>query len=81
MKNLWERVLGTPPPDMQFALWLEYGEEATRYGILQTAAKNLKLNSSMNLDRKVRFASSVIKSYTGDPRANNVNTPRLKAGA
>ena len=69
-KQLWEELLGTPPPDIQFRLWTELHNEACiRRGILKTAEKNLSLGLAMSTDYKVRFASKVMWTSTRQKQA------------
>jgi hypothetical protein len=67
--ELWMRVLGTPPPPEQFAIWGElYSEEIIRKAILKTAVKNQKLNGTMSQDYRERFACKVMQRLLDDPQ-------------
>jgi hypothetical protein len=67
LKDLWTRTLGDSPAPEQFELWLSmHTPEAVRVGIQKTAMKNLQLDMTMTLDRKIRFASKVMLSKTFD---------------
>lgn len=69
LKDLWTRTLGELPAPEQFELWLSlHTAETVRIGIQKTAMKNLQLNRTMSLDRKIRFASSVMQNRTYDPQ-------------
>jgi hypothetical protein len=61
LKALWTSVLGNPPVDEQFNLWLAlHTVEVIRQAIIKTAAKNLSQGKTMDGDYKVRFASKVM---------------------
>lgn len=67
--ELWTRVLGTPPPPEQFAIWGELFPEAIiRKAILKTAVKNQQLNGTMTQDYRERFASKVMMRLLNDPQ-------------
>lgn len=68
-RELWTRVLGTPPPPEQFAIWGElFPVEIIRKGILKTAVKNQQLNGTMTPDHRERFASKVMARLLNDPQ-------------
>jgi hypothetical protein len=63
--TLWQRVLGDPPDEKQFAIWLElHTADTVRRAILKTAIKNQQLTGNMSDDHKFRFASRVMISVT-----------------
>jgi hypothetical protein len=67
--ELWTRVLGTPPPPEQFAIWCElFPEEIIRKGIVRTAVKNQQLNGTMTQDHRERFGSKVMQRLLTDPQ-------------
>jgi hypothetical protein len=69
LKDLWTRTLGELPAPEQFELWLSlHTPETVRVGIQKTAMKNLQLNRTMTLDRKIRYASKVMLMRTYDPQ-------------
>jgi len=81
--TLWEKVLGTPPSEQQFLIWLEsHSSEVVRYGILQTAAKNQTMGGTMSDDHRIRFASKVMltRSARRDDQAANREQLRQEFG-
>lgn len=69
LKDLWARTLGELPAPEQFELWLSlHTPETVRVGIQKTAMKNLQLDRTMTLDRKIRFASKCMLTKTNDPQ-------------
>jgi hypothetical protein len=78
--ELWKRLLGEPPAEVQFALWAEmHSGEFLRRAILTTAAKNLNIGQTMSLDHKVRFVSKVASTLTSRAAAHARNRERLSA--
>lgn len=76
--TLWERTLGTPPNEQQFAIWAELHSQGTvRRAILKTAIKNQRLNGTMSPDHKFRFASRVMMTLTEQAVTNAANRARL----
>jgi hypothetical protein len=61
VRELWMKVLGEPPSDQQFGVWLEsHGADVVRRGILKAATKNLQMGGTMSQDHAIRFASKVM---------------------
>ena len=61
--DLWTRLLGDPPEPDQFIWWTKnFDDEIIRYGIQQTASKNLKLNGTMTQLHRERYATKVMQS-------------------
>lgn len=61
LRALWQRMIGTPPDDIQWELWATaHSPETIKYGILATVRKNLSLGKQMTEDHRVRFASKVM---------------------
>jgi|GEM_PF-4753922 len=61
LMELWTKVLGTPPSDQQFVIWLEsHDADVVRHGILKAATKNQQMGGTMSQDHAVRFASKVM---------------------
>jgi hypothetical protein len=59
--ELWAKVLGTPPSDQQFVIWLEsHDADVVRRGILKAATKHLQMGGTMSQDHAIRFASKVM---------------------
>jgi hypothetical protein len=74
LKELWEKMLGTPPAKEQFTLWSAlHTEEVVRLAILKTAAKDLSLGKKMDFDYKIRFASKVMLVQTERNASNALN--------
>jgi hypothetical protein len=66
LKTMWGKLLGKIPSDAQFDFWTAmHTPETIHHGILRTAQKNLSVGSTMTDDHKVRFASRVMLSSTG----------------
>lgn len=80
LKALWTKLMGTPQPvDAQFAVWLElYGPEIVRLGIARTAAKNLTLAQGMDLDYRLRYASTVMRVQAERNADHAANRARLR---
>ena len=79
LTNLWERTLGTPPSEQQFAIWEElHTEEIIRRAILKTAMKNQSLNGTMTVDHRLRFASKVMQTLTTQAIEHAANRERLR---
>lgn len=58
---LWTNVVGTPPSDQQFGIWLEsHDADVVRHGILKAATKNQQMGGTVSQDHAVRFASKVM---------------------
>ncbi len=67
LQLLWQAVLGEVPPPVQFVIRGElHTYETIRHGIAKTAVKNLQVDSTMTLNHKIRFASSVMQNRTVD---------------
>jgi hypothetical protein len=80
LKTLWTRLLGDAPSDQQFDLWSPlHTSDIIHRGIIKTAQKNLSLNQTMDLDRKIRFASKVMLVATDAQKEHAANRARLKA--
>jgi len=78
LRTLWERTLGTPPPDEQFAIWIElHHPDIVRRAILKTAIKNQQMNRTMSSDHRFRFASRVMMTLT-EQAASNAANKRLR---
>jgi uncharacterized membrane-anchored protein len=76
---LWTKMLGTPPSDEQFVLWTAlHTEEVVRLAILKTAAKNLSLGKTMNLNYKIRFASKIMLVQSQRNVNNATNREKLR---
>ena len=63
----WERLFPmiSESPAHQFAIWAaQHSAKTIRHGLVTTAVKNVQLNSVMNQDYAVRFASSVMNRLT-----------------
>jgi hypothetical protein len=76
--TLWERTLGAPPNEQQFAIWAElHTRDTIRRAILKTAIKNQQLNGTMSPDHKFRFASRVMMTLTDQAARNAANRQRL----
>src|SRR5690242_753508 len=80
LKKLWKRMLGAPPADEQFEVWMAlHTPEVIRQAILRTAGKNLSLAKTMTADFQIRFASKVMLVQTERNTANAANRARLDA--
>jgi hypothetical protein len=78
LTTLWERTLGIPPNEQQFAIWVElHRPDVVRRAILKTAIKNQQLNGTMSPDHKFRFASRVMLTLTEQAARNAANRARL----
>jgi hypothetical protein len=79
LRTLWERTLGTPPPDEQFVIWTEsHAAEIVRRAILKTASKNQQLGGEMCQDHRVRFASKVMNTLSTQNQEHAANKERLR---
>jgi hypothetical protein len=59
--ELWKKVLGVPPSEQEFIIWLEsHPADVVRRGILKAATKNMQMGGTMSQDHAVRFASKVM---------------------
>jgi hypothetical protein len=77
--TLWERTLGAPPNEQQFAIWTElHSQDTVRRAILKTAIKNQQLNGTMSPDHKFRFASRVMMTLSEQAARNAINRARLR---
>lgn len=78
--ELWSKVLGVPPSERQFLIWLEtHSSDVVRHGILKAAMKNQQMGGSMTEDHKIRFASKVMLTASAQRKENAANRERLKA--
>jgi hypothetical protein len=79
--ELWTKVIGTPPSEQQFVIWLEsHPAEVVRRGILKAATKNLQMGGTMSQDHAVRFASKVMLT-TEASRAEVARQNELRSNA
>lgn len=77
--ELWATMLGTPPSEEQFTVWLAlHSPEIVRQGIIRTAAKNLSLGKTMDSDYRIRFASKVMLVQAERSTKNAANKERLR---
>jgi hypothetical protein len=77
--NLWERTLGSPPPEQQFVIWTEsHASDIVRQAILKTATKNQTMNGTMCANHKIRFASKVMLTSTGHRKEHAENRRKLQ---
>ena len=77
--SLWQRTLGTPPPEQQFVIWAEsHPIDIVRRAILKTATKNQMMGGAMSDDHKVRFASKVMLTLSAQREENAANRERLR---
>jgi hypothetical protein len=77
--NLWERTLGTPPPEQQFIIWSEsHAADIVRRAILKTATKNQTMGGMMDADHKVRFASKVMLTASAQRKEHAENHRKLQ---
>jgi hypothetical protein len=77
--TLWEKTLGTPPNEQQFAIWTElHTQVIVRRAILKTAIKNQQLNGAMSSDHKFRFASRVMMTLSEQAIKNAASRERLR---
>jgi hypothetical protein len=80
LRELWIRLLGTPPSDAQFFVWVKWHTlPVVHRAILKTAGKDLSLGKTMSRDHKIRFASKVMISATERNLINAENQKRLSA--
>ena len=78
--TMWQSLLGTPPAEKQFTVWLAmHTGEIIRLAIARTAAKNLSVGKSMSPDHKIRFASKVMLTQTDRNKEHAANRERLNA--
>ena len=67
--DLWTRLLGNPPEPDQFIYWTaHFDDEIIRYGIQQTASKNLKLDGKMTLRHRENYAVKVMRNRVEELR-------------
>lgn len=79
LKELWEKMLGKPPADDQFTVWMAmHTLDVVRQAILKTAAKNLSLGRTMSPDYKIRFASKVMLTQTERSTVHAANREKLQ---
>jgi hypothetical protein len=77
--TLWERTLGTAPPEPQFVIWTEsHATDLVRKAILKTATKNQTMGGTMSLDHQVRFASKVMLTLSEQRQEHSENRRRLE---
>jgi hypothetical protein len=77
--NLWERTLGTLPPEQQFVIWSEsHTPDIVRQAILKTATKNQTMNGGMSQDHKIRFASKVMLTLSSLREEHAANREKLR---
>ena len=76
--SLWQRTLGNPPRNEQFAIWMEsHPSDIVRSAILKTASKNQILGGTMTADHKIRFASKVMLTLSVQRKEHAANRERL----
>ena len=77
--DLWAKVLGQPPSEQQFLIWMEsHPSDVVRYGILRTATKNQMMGGSMSQDHRIRFASKVMLTLSALRQENATNREKLR---
>jgi hypothetical protein len=78
--KLWQSLLGAPPAEEQFTVWLAlHTVEVIRLAIVKTAAKNLSVGKTMDTDYKIRFASKVMLNQTERNNEHAANKEKLNA--
>jgi hypothetical protein len=78
--ELWSKVLGVPPSERQFLIWMEsHPADVVRNGILKAAMKNQQMGGTMSEDHKIRFASKVMLTASAQRKANALNREKLQA--
>jgi hypothetical protein len=62
LEALWRELIPSfCPSSEQFKLWLiRFGFETASYGVTETAAKRLRMGTTMSADHMLRFASRVM---------------------
>jgi hypothetical protein len=76
--KLWQSLLGAPPAEEQFTVWLAmHTHEVIRLAIARTAAKNLSVGKTMDSDYKIRFASKVMLTQTERNNEHAANREKL----
>jgi len=77
--SLWERTLGTPPSEQQFVIWSEsHAANIVRQSILKTATRNQTAGGTMSDDHKIRFASKVMITLSGQREEHAANREKLR---
>lgn len=77
--ELWTSLLGTPPAEEQFTVWLAlHTREVIRLAIAKTAAKNLSVGKTMDSDYTIRFASKVMLNQSERNAEHAANREKLK---
>lgn len=75
--RLWERTIGTHPPEQQFVIWTEsHAVDIVRRAILKTATKNQTMGGTMSLDHQTRFASKVMLTLSEQRQEHAENRAR-----
>jgi hypothetical protein len=76
---LWTKVLGTPPSEQQFVIWVEsHDADIVRQAILKTATKAQTLGGTMCEDHKIRFASKVMLTLSAQKEEHAANREKLR---
>jgi hypothetical protein len=73
--DIWERTVGDTPPAAQFEIWRAlHSVEVMKKGIISTARKNLSMNGKMSPEYRIRFASAVMNTKSGQEATRTQHT-------
>jgi hypothetical protein len=80
LMDIWERTVGSTPPAAQFEIWRAlHSPEVMKKGIIATAKKNLSM--TMSPEYRIRFASAVMNTKSGQEASKQGNPPAVVAAS